>query len=139
MKEQRLPKLDDRTDLWKVPVVITARKVVAQQRRHFALTRPDAQAKDEAALDAGNPDRALEQVLGEEPTPELATQFAEEFGQRLDVLPDDDYKQIALWRLEGYKNREIAEKLGWYEVKVERKLRVIRKCWSDVELNDERA
>jgi hypothetical protein len=32
--------------------------------------------------------------------------------------------------MEGYTNREIAGKLGWYEVKVERRLRIIRKQWS---------
>jgi DNA-directed RNA polymerase specialized sigma24 family protein len=127
----RFPKLDDRDDLWKLLVVITARKAVAQQRRHFAGNRPDAVVCDEGALVGTDGDHdALAQVLGNEPTPELAAEFAEEFTLRLDQLPDDQFRQIALWRLEGYTNREIAEKLGTYEVKIERKLRIIRDCWS---------
>jgi DNA-directed RNA polymerase specialized sigma24 family protein len=127
----RFPKLDDRDDLWKLLVVITARKAVAQRRRHYAGNRPDAVVRDEAALAGTNSDDdPLAQVLGSDPTPELAAEFAEEFTHRLDQLPDDQFRQIALWRLEGYTNREIAEKLGTYEVKIERKLRIIRKCWT---------
>jgi len=80
---------------------------------------------------------ALEQILGSEPEPELAAQFAEEFTRRLDDLPDNQFRLIALWRLEGYTNREIADKLGTYEVKIERKLRIIRKRFSREEPDDE--
>lgn len=126
----RFPTLNDRSDLWKLLVVITARKAVAQQRRHFAGTRADAQTQDEAAF--ATPDsesRALNRILCAEPTPELAAQFAEDFSRRLAQLPDDDFRRIAVWRMEGYTNREIANKLGTYEVKIERKLRIIRACW----------
>ena len=68
----RFPKLNDRHDLWKLLVTITCRKAIDLFRRHFAATRPDARAKDEAALAGGNTDRALEQLLGQEPTPGLS-------------------------------------------------------------------
>lgn len=126
----RFPALNDRSDLWKLLVVITARKAVAQQRRHFAGTRADAQLQAESAVSGKETDqRALEAILSSEPDPELAAQFAEDFSRRLAQLPGDDFRRIALWRLEGYTNREIAEKLETYEVKIERKLRIIRTCW----------
>lgn len=128
----RFPQLDDRDDLWKLLAVITARKAIAQQRRHFADKRPDAHTYDEGALaDDESDGRIVEQFLGNTPSAELAAQLAEEFECRLNQLPDDEFRKIALWRMEGFTNREIAEKLNTYEVKIERKLRLIRKCWTE--------
>jgi DNA-directed RNA polymerase specialized sigma24 family protein len=133
-RDGRFPQLDDRDDLWKLLVVITARKVIARKRRHYAGKRVDAHVVAEAVLDAAAEDqRALEQILGSEPTPEMAAQVAEEFSLRIRELPDDEFRQIALWKLEGFTNREIAAKLNTYDVKIERKLRIIRRCWSQDE------
>lgn len=133
-QQGRFPALNDRSDLWKILVVITARKAVAQQRRHLAGTRPDAQLQGESAVSGPHDDqRILEAVLSAEPSPELAAQFAEDFSLRLAQLPGDDFRRIALWRLEGFTNREIADKLGTYEVKIERKLRIIRKYWLEAD------
>ena len=44
--------------------------------------------------------------------PELAAMFAEECRRRLDDLRDDSLRQIAILRLEGYTNEEIAGRLG---------------------------
>lgn len=49
----------------------------------------------------------------------------------LDLLPDETLQQIAAWKLAGWKNREIAEKLGCVTTTVERKLKRIRSLWSD--------
>jgi hypothetical protein len=127
-QEGKFPKLEDRDDLWKLLVVITARKAIAQQRRHFAGHRPDASAKDEAALcgDTSSATGGLHAILGREPTPELAAQFAEEFAHLLDKLPDNFFRQVVVLKLEG----EIAQQLNTYEVKIERKLRIIRQIWS---------
>jgi DNA-directed RNA polymerase specialized sigma24 family protein len=80
----------------------------------------------------------MNDVLGREPSPEFAALFAEQVQNLLGALPGDEFRQVALARMEGYTNREIAAKLGWYEVKVERRLRIIRKQWAKaVEPDDE--
>lgn len=63
-------------------------------------------------------------VEGPEPSPELIAEFTEEVAERLRVLDDPELRQIALWKLAGFENKEIAEKLGRVERSVERKLKV---------------
>jgi DNA-directed RNA polymerase specialized sigma24 family protein len=49
----------------------------------------------------------------------------------LDKLEDDTQREVAIWKLEGYTNKEIAEKVDRNERSVERKLKLIRKRWSE--------
>src|SRR5262245_57219294 len=66
-------------------------------------------------------------VFGNEPTPEFAAEVAEECRALLDRLGDDELRRIAVWKLEGYTNREIARGLGKSLATVERKLDLIRR------------
>ena len=50
-RNNRFPRLNDRGDLWKLLLVITGRKVVKYQRRHFATKRPDAHLQGQPAID----------------------------------------------------------------------------------------
>jgi DNA-directed RNA polymerase specialized sigma24 family protein len=65
-----------------------------------------------------------------EPTPSEAVVLTEELEKRLAVLPED-LRRIALWKLEGFTNEEIAgaDKLNCSERTVERKLNLIRQKW----------
>ena len=71
------------------------------------------------------------QIIGKEPTPEFAAQVAEECQRLLDGLGDDELRMLALWKMEGYTNAEIAAKLGRSQPTVERKLRLIRSRWEN--------
>ena len=71
----------------------------------------------------------IEQVIGDEPTPLLATVLAEDFRHLLDGLDDAQLKAIALAKLEGYDNQEIAARLGCALRTVERRLELIRRKW----------
>ena len=44
---------------------------------------------------------------------------------------DEEPRAIALLRLMGYKNREIADLLDCTERKIERKLALIREAWAE--------
>ena len=68
-------------------------------------------------------------VLGNEPTPELAALATEQCTRLLDLLPGDEYRAIALWKLEGFTNDEIADKIPCAPRTVERKLGKIREFW----------
>jgi DNA-directed RNA polymerase specialized sigma24 family protein len=46
------------------------------------------------------------------------------------VLDNLELRQIALWRLEGYTNREIADRLDCTERSVERRMERIRSKWT---------
>ena len=54
---------------------------------------------------------------------------AEECRRRLDGLRDDSLRRIALLRMEGYTNEEIAERLGCGLRSVSRKIDLIRRTW----------
>jgi DNA-binding CsgD family transcriptional regulator len=46
------------------------------------------------------------------------------------MLSDQSLRQIAIWKLDGYTNQEIAERLGCALRTVQRKLERIQAYWS---------
>ena len=121
------PRLEDRDDLWQLLFVLTVRKAIGLARHQGRVRRGGgriASLEDLAAWD-------LDAVLGPEPTPELAAQMAEEYRRLLDRLSDESLRSVARWKMEGWTNREIADRLGCVEHTVERKLRSIRRLWSE--------
>ena len=70
-------------------------------------------------------------LLGPEPPPDLVAQFEDQCRRLLKALPADELRSVAVWRLEGYTNDEIAARLGCVVQTVERKLRRIRTIWSE--------
>lgn len=128
----RFPRLDDRGDLWRLLVTITVRKATDYVRGESRQRRGGGRVVGEAALDAAAPEagRWLDQAIGREPTPEFAAQVADECRRLLEGLPDDELRTIALLRMEGYSNEQIAERLGCGLRSVERKLDRIRKRWT---------
>jgi RNA polymerase sigma factor (sigma-70 family) len=127
----RYPKLDDRHDLWKILITITARKAFGQLRRQKTQKRGGGEVRGESvfARPDGAEERGIEQVLGSEPSPEFAALFTEESERRLAQLDDETLRDIALMKMESYTNEEIAEKLECSVRTVERKLERIRAKW----------
>jgi DNA-directed RNA polymerase specialized sigma24 family protein len=126
----RFPRLDDREDLWRLLVTITARKVQDQVHWQRRLKRGGGKLIDQAALNgSGSDGMALEHFACPEPTPEFAAQIAEECRHRLANLPDAMSRQVVSLRMEGYTNEEIAERLGCNRRTVVRKLELIRRRW----------
>ena len=121
------PRLADRDDLWQLLFVLTVRKAIGLARYQARARRGGGHAvslEDLAAFD-------LDEVLGSEPTPELAAQMAEEYRRLLESLGDETLRAVARWKMEGWTNREIAARLGCAEKSVERKLRSIRRLWTE--------
>jgi DNA-directed RNA polymerase specialized sigma24 family protein len=128
----RFPQLADRHDLWSLLLVITARKAGAQLRQERRHKRGGGAVRGESALvaPAGTSNgRGLEQLAAPQPTPDLAAQLAEEYARHLQALGDDTLRAIALLKLEGYTNDEIAARLDCVPRTIERKLHVIRLVW----------
>lgn len=119
IRDDRFAQLHDRDDLWQLLIMLTERKAVSQRRAEWAQRRGGAGPKPELPSDVEAP----------EPTPEMAAELAEEFEQRLAELPDDVEREIAIRRMQGFSNAEIAEALGVGLRTVERKLGLIRRTW----------
>jgi DNA-directed RNA polymerase specialized sigma24 family protein len=131
LENGRFPRLKDRDDLWRVLVMLTARKALRQVQHERRQKRGKGKVVTEADLPPGPEGEAaaLDCIIGREPSPEFAAQVAEECGRLLHMLGDERLRRIARWRMEGHTNREIAAKLGCLERTVERKMARIRDRW----------
>ncbi len=130
LQEGRYPNVKNREDLWRLLAVIAERKAIDQIRHSkkgvdgfradFSFT---VVAEGSSIYDG------LQQWPCTEPTPEFAAVFAENFRSKLEVL-DDYLANVALLKLQGFTNREIAEQIGRSVPTIERYLKLIRETWS---------
>ncbi len=127
----QFPKLQDRDDLWQLLFVLTVRKAINLVHYQGRKSRGGGRVRSLADLEGLGAD----EILGSQPSPELAAQMTEECQRLLDRLGDETLRSVALWKMEGYTNAEIAAKLGCVEHTVERKLQAIRTVWSDEKLS----
>jgi DNA-directed RNA polymerase specialized sigma24 family protein len=112
-------RLEDRIDLRKLLLSTTAREAINQFHRQRRDGDPET---DESAL---------QQVPAREMPPELLALTEEASRQLLDSLGEELLRQIALWKLIGHTNDEIARKLRCSRAKVGRKLALIRDQWAE--------
>jgi DNA-directed RNA polymerase specialized sigma24 family protein len=133
-EQGRFPRLDDRDNLWRLLVVITERKACDLLQHEHRQKRGGGEVRGESGLadtvDFPEQGGGLEQIASQEPTPEMAAQLADECRRLLELLGDATLRSVAVWKMEGYTNAEIADKLGCVPVTVERKLHLIRDLWS---------
>jgi DNA-directed RNA polymerase specialized sigma24 family protein len=132
-EDRRFPTLADRDSLWRLLVILTARKALHIIRDECRQKRGGGHVLNETALGAATPEgreAGLDEVIGAEPTPDFAAQVAEEYRRLLDLLDSDELRLIAVSRMEGYSTEEIAGRLGCAPRTVERKLQRIRGLWS---------
>jgi DNA-directed RNA polymerase specialized sigma24 family protein len=132
-EEDGFAHLFHRDDLWQILVVLAFRKRCNQiqyerrQRRRPAGGRVYVASALEQ--DGGEAGALFTNLLGNDPEPALVVQAAEECRRLLAELGDDQLRQVAQWKVEGFTNEEIAAKLGRAVATVERKLSRIRRLW----------
>jgi DNA-directed RNA polymerase specialized sigma24 family protein len=131
-REGRFPRLADRHDLWQLLVLIAVRKA-SNLVKHEGTAKAGGgkviPASALAAVDGSQEGSLFGAMIGQEPDPALAAQVAEDYRRLLDGLGDANLRRVAVWKLEGHTNEEIATKLGRSLAAVERKLRLIRATW----------
>jgi DNA-directed RNA polymerase specialized sigma24 family protein len=113
-------------------VTITARKVVDQVERECRQKRGGGRVRSETDLVGSESEAAgagLDRAVGREPTPAFAAMVADESRRLLEALGDETLRRIALLRMEGYSDPEIAAQLKCGLRTVGRKLELIRKIW----------
>jgi len=132
VRRGHFPRLNDRDDLWQVLVMLTVRKAADEREFHRRKKRGNGRVRGESVFleqNASGDVAGLSQVAGHEPTPEFAAEVAERLGQLLERLDDASLRSIALLKMEGWSNEEIAKRLDCGLRTVERKLSLIRRIW----------
>ncbi len=139
VQQGRFPKLDDRNDLWQILAMLVDRRAKDQIKRQNTQKAGGGRVRTESVFlvtdesVAGNGIARVEDWL---PTPELAVEFIETMEERLTVLSNGEHQQIAMYKMQGYTNREVADLLRSSERTVERCLQSIRKRWNQLEKPD---
>ena len=131
--EGRFSKLENRDDLWQVLVLLAERKAIDQIRRETAGKRGNGAVRGDSAFQSptadGRGSPGADILAGAAPPPELVASFAEECERLLAKLDVPELRQIALLKLEGHTNDEIATAFNRPTRFVERKLQAIRTIW----------
>lgn len=128
----RFPQLDDRNDLWQVLVLLTDRTANKLLRHELAEKRGAGKVQGESAFAGGLSESAansfgIAQQADTEPSPESVTALIRALESSFEKLPDEVMRQIALDKLQGYTDKEIAARRGIALRSVERKLSIIRR------------
>ncbi len=125
-EQGRFARLEGRDDLRVLLVVLTTRKALDWRQHERRQKRGGGAVRGESAFAA---DAGLDQTADSGLPPDFAAEAAEECRRLLDALGDDELRAVALWKLEGCTNPEIAARLGCAPATVERRLRLIRAVW----------
>ncbi|MGE0759499.1 MAG: ECF-type sigma factor [Pirellulaceae bacterium] len=132
LEHGRFPQLGDRDSLWRLLVVITAHKALRQLAHECRAKRGGGTSAGSMEINPTETARgaAWLEIVGSEPTPDFAAQVADEYRRLLEMLGDESLRRVAVWKMEGYGNDEIASKLACSRRTVARKLDAIRILWS---------
>jgi DNA-directed RNA polymerase specialized sigma24 family protein len=139
-QEGRYPDLADRNGLWRLLLQITSRRAIDLRRYENRQRRGGGRVCSNAK---GNPSESTADLSrasllpDENPTPEFAAMMADQCRQLLERLRDAELRDIAVAKMEGFSNADIAAKLNCSERTVERRLKLIRDTWKD-DWNQER-
>ena len=136
---ERFPRLEDVRDLWQILGMLTRQKLAKHIRRASAQKRGSGTVRGDSFFTNENGHdgkQGLDSLHGNDRDAyEQLTQL-ETMDGYLRMLPDDVLRAIALLKLDGYDNNEIARFQDISVRTVERKLQWIRECWSTSDEQD---
>ena len=134
IRKDRFPDLAGPDNLWGLLITLTGRKVHAHLRHETRQKRGGGNVRGESVfIDPSGDSRGggIGGVTGENMTADLHAELAEACDQLLDQLPDDQLRQIAVLRMDGFLVDEISEMMELSKRAVERRLQLIRKTWTE--------
>ena len=127
LRNRKFDDLKNSDEVWKTLITITKRKIIDRVHYETRQKRGSGYIFNESTL-TENDRLEFEHREGSEVPPDLIVDIADEIDFKLGQL-SDQLKKIALWRIEGYSNSEIAQFHNCTERTIERKLALIRKIW----------
>ena len=134
VREDNFPDLQGPDNLWGLLITLTGRKVHAHLRHQTRQKRGGGSVRGESVfLDPQGEQKGggIGGVTGSAPAADLPTELSEACELLLGQLDDEQLKQIAVMRMDGFLVDEIADRLGLSKRAVERRLQLIRRIWSE--------
>lgn len=128
----RLKTLTNSDELWRILITMMARKSHAFQQRQAAEKRGDGLVRGDSVFrlvaqgrvsgansiaKSADPNRFVDELMGE-------------CRERIEALPDETLRTIAIKRMEGYEVTEIAAAMSLSVATIKRKLARIRDLWA---------
>ena len=131
-REGRFPDLHNRHGLWPLLLRITECKAYDHLKKERRRERKVHVAGESAVMKRDRPSvqGGFDNLPGPDPTPAFAAAMAESVRRLLGML-DDKLREVALLKLEGYTNEEIATRIDRVVPTVEFRLRMIRIKWKE--------
>ncbi len=120
-------KLENRQDLWQILIMLIGRKTIDEKRRANTSKR-GAHLRAMEVVEFGH-ESLIQEFASSDPSPAQAVELSEQFELRLTQLGDEKLRRIALCKMSGFGNQEIARQLGCSLRSIERKLALIRGKW----------
>ncbi|MEM6689982.1 MAG: ECF-type sigma factor [Planctomycetota bacterium] len=131
VKQDSFAKMSSRDDFWQLLVVITARKAANLHRKH--RQRREAGESVLKGLDDSRVSSGHRSNDDAPPQQDLALYF--HCTEVLEQLPGN-LRQVVLMRVAGYRNQEIAKRLGRSEKTIEHYFRQVRAMWVELDPPD---
>ena len=127
----RFEKVRNRDELWQMLTLIASRRTINAQVKVDRPKHGSGKVFGESAFGSSGLNNLVDFVqrdLG----PQDAVMLQDLSQRLLDCLPNEQARRVALLRLAGYSNAEIAKEIERTERTVESKLSMIREVWSKV-------
>ncbi|MCO8122982.1 ECF-type sigma factor [Stieleria sp. TO1_6] len=140
IRRDQFPDLSGPDNLWGLLITLTGRKVNAHLRFQTRQKRGGGSVRGESVfMDPSDAKRSvgIGGVSGAAPTADLKAELEEACERLLNQLPDDQLRQIAVMRMDGFLVDEIADRLGLSKRATERRLQLIRRTWTEEAHYDE--
>ena len=133
VRESKFEQVENRDDLWQLLSMLATRKAIDSWQHEQRQKRGGGQLVGESAITPNEGGGGMPSHPSDEAPPDLSVQMMEEVEKLLDSLDSESLREIALCKLAGYSNQEIADRIGSGLRTVERKLKLIRSIWREWE------
>jgi DNA-directed RNA polymerase specialized sigma24 family protein len=134
VRRDQFPDLSGRDNLWGLLITLTGRKVHAHLRHQTRQKRGGGSVRGESVfMDRAGDTKAggIGGITGDAPAADIHVELAEACELLLSQLDDEQLKQIAVMRMDGFLVDEIADRLELSKRAVERRLQLIRRIWTE--------
>ena len=124
-ESNRYEQVANRDELWRLLAVITVNKARKKAAYETRIKRGGRFNRIE------NGEQILALLPDREPDPEFTLLMQEECSRLLNLLGKQELQMVALLKVEGYKNEEIAERMGCTRRAIQRRLALVKEVWSE--------